>query len=508
MNFSEQSRERYWHLSNATLLKEPGLRLFRSLLILSLLLTMALFASSRSASAHPPASLRMLSADQNAAKITPGRIERVECRANRDQSYAVYLPSKYSPERKWPILYAFDPAARGQVPVDRFKTAAEEYGWILVGSNNSQNGPNKWAVDAFEAMWQDTHERFSIDERRVYAAGFSGGARAAVGLAARCDGCIAGVIASGSGFHLQVGVSQKLPFLFFATIGSDDYNFPELKDLEGKLIKAGIANRLAVFSGGHEWLPVELAVEAVQWMEVEAMKSGRREKDPALIESLWQARLTSIQATDALARRLEAYRSYQSLVHSFSGLRDVATISEKVEQLRETRDVKGLISDEKNEIKKQLELENRLGGLLSQRRIPENRLAAVADFRAEINVLIRQARESQNTSQRRVAKRVLNSLLAGNYEQAQGALRAADYAAAAYSFEIATEIAPDNGRLLFDLACAQAQAGDKKRALQSLRKAVEKGFSDLDSILTNRALDNLRGDAVYISLVKGLKKEP
>jgi hypothetical protein len=41
--------------------------------------------------------------------ITP----KIICIAKPDQSYAVYLPSNYSADRKWPILYAFDPAARG-----------------------------------------------------------------------------------------------------------------------------------------------------------------------------------------------------------------------------------------------------------------------------------------------------------------------------------------------------------------------------------------------------------
>ncbi|MGH9966280.1 MAG: hypothetical protein ACREBG_00385 [Pyrinomonadaceae bacterium] len=63
-------------------------------------------------------------------ELTPsGRlIEKVVCRADTVQSYSLYLPAKYTPERKWPVLYAFDPAARGSIPVERFKLAAEEYG--------------------------------------------------------------------------------------------------------------------------------------------------------------------------------------------------------------------------------------------------------------------------------------------------------------------------------------------------------------------------------------------
>lgn len=100
------------------------------------------------------------------------------------------------------------------------------------------------------------------------------------------------------------------------------------------------------------------------------------------------------------------------------------------------------------------------------------------------------------------------SLASSAYEQAESSLRAADYADAVFNFEVATEIAPDNPLLFFEMACAYALAGQKGRALQALRKAVEKGFSDLESITTNRALDSLRAEAVYMELVKRLQKKP
>ena len=68
-------------------------------------------------------------------------IERVVVRDNERQSYALYLPSAYSSEHAWPILYCLDPGARGRVPVERFAQAAERAGFLVAGSNNSRNGP-------------------------------------------------------------------------------------------------------------------------------------------------------------------------------------------------------------------------------------------------------------------------------------------------------------------------------------------------------------------------------
>ncbi len=67
-------------------------------------------------------------------------IEKVTCKADPQQSYSLFLPSRYDREKKWPILYAFDPGARGKLPVNLFKEAAEKFGFTVAGSNNSRNG--------------------------------------------------------------------------------------------------------------------------------------------------------------------------------------------------------------------------------------------------------------------------------------------------------------------------------------------------------------------------------
>jgi len=43
------------------------------------------------------------------------------------QTYALYVPSGYSSARRWSVLLAFDPAARGRVMVEKYRAAAEQY---------------------------------------------------------------------------------------------------------------------------------------------------------------------------------------------------------------------------------------------------------------------------------------------------------------------------------------------------------------------------------------------
>ncbi len=81
-----------------------------------------------------------------------------------EQSYALYVPSSYAAELKWPIVYVFDPGAQGMRPLELMKDAAERHGYLVAASNNSRNGPWQVSQEAAAEMWDDTH-RLALDRR-------------------------------------------------------------------------------------------------------------------------------------------------------------------------------------------------------------------------------------------------------------------------------------------------------------------------------------------------------
>jgi len=100
-------------------------------------------------------------------------LQNVSCRKDITQSYSLYLPSDYTKDKKWPVVYAFDSHGKGLIPVELFKDEAEKYGYIIVGSNNSKNGtPWETTSAIYDTLYSDTHHRFSIDDSRIYTAGF------------------------------------------------------------------------------------------------------------------------------------------------------------------------------------------------------------------------------------------------------------------------------------------------------------------------------------------------
>jgi predicted esterase len=410
------------------------------------------------------------------------------------------------------VLYAFDPGARGRVPVERFREAAEKYGWIVLGSNNSRNGPWNVVVNAWNAMLTDSHQRFAIDDERMYTTGFSGGARAAVRIAIGCK-CLAGIMANGAGFPGDLAPSRQMHFVFFGAAGVDDFNYPELKSLEEPLTKAGISHRVQTFDGRHEWPPVSVATAAVEWMELHAIKAGKRPRADDFINAMWQQILSDARTLEESKKYNEAYQLYLDLAASFKGLRDVAEIETKVNQLGDSRELKAAIREEQVQIRKQRELESRLNSLIAGRDGGASLNQSEEGFDSGnllpkiLNDLRKQSKASEDSTQRRVARRVLDGLFVSLIEQGISLLQTEkNYSESIKPLKLATEVNPDRPGAFFYLAWAYAANHDKKKALQSLNTAVEKGFSDTAMITTNKALDSLRNDPQYQQIMARLRK--
>jgi hypothetical protein len=190
------------------------------------------------------------------------------------------VPAGYTPSRVWPVILAFDAGGRGRVPVERYQAAAERYGYIVVGSNNSRNGSTE-IPKILAALTRDVSERLAVDPRRVYLAGMSGGARVALQVA----------LASKRG-RRRHRVERRVPGqqgpqepAVSHLCHRRNRGFQSSRDAEAGY-RAHLPHRLAIFNGGHVWLPSELAVEAIEWMELQAMKTGLKPKDDGEIDRI------------------------------------------------------------------------------------------------------------------------------------------------------------------------------------------------------------------------------
>ena len=269
-------------------------------------------------------------------------VERIATMTDPEITYSYYLPSNYDASKRYPLLYVFDPVKRGPLGAEIFREAAETYGWIIVSSNDTDSSadwrPNSRAINA---MWPDAQRRFSVDKKRIYATGMSGGAIMAWSLAKVTKGVV-GVIGC-SGRLADDHDTDNVTFDWYGTAGLSDFNHNETRLIESKLADAHAMYRVEIFEGGHSWPPPAMLRDAVEWMELQAMRRGIRARDDAFIAKMLERDLAAAAKLDDLS----AMRRYDAIVRTFDGLADTSSAKKKADELRGSESVKRALRDEK-----------------------------------------------------------------------------------------------------------------------------------------------------------------
>ncbi len=455
---------------------------------------------------YAPSLARSSFVTSSQSKFPTGQvIEKVTCQADATQSYALYLPSNYSPEKSWPILYGFDPGGRGKQPVELFHEAAEKYGWIVIGSHNSRNGPGVPLNEIIVALLQDTQARLAIDERRVYTTGMSGGSRVASSVAIGLKDRVAGVIACGAGFPYAKMPQKDMRFAYFGIAGIEDFNLLELRQLEEPLTKAGMTHQLLTFDGEHTWPPKAILLEAVEWMEAQAIKSGRSTNEKARVTELYAQGLSRAKQFEAAGNLYDAWLRYRTLSESFNGLGAVDEVASNAQRLLGTKEVQAMTAQLKAADRQQENRGNEISSLLQTMDSAETQMQSLASAKSLSAQLRKKADEENRSTDRIVARRLMTQFSITLSEEANNAMYQKNYVRAASFLTLAVEIRPNNSQSWYRLASAQAQSGKKKTAIESLKRAVEKGFADGARLEQAAEFASLRQEQEFQALIKRLK---
>lgn len=452
-----------------------------------------------------PASLFGQSADVDLAKDRGTVIPRVTCLADATQSYALYLPSNYSTDRRWPVIYAFDPFARGKVPVDLYKDAAEKFGYIVVGSNNARNGPGAEEMSAAEADWADTHQRLMIDKDRVYTTGLSGGARFATSFALYCYTCsVAGVIAHGATYPVKEGMPANDHFLYYVAIGDQDFNYPEVAALRQKKEANRAEFKVKAYSGPHQWAPPDVVEDAIEWLELKAMQAGKEKTNSAFV----QQQLAKIQAEASQAEQkgdaLTEFYAVRSLAFDFKGLVDVGRFQEELEALKKSKALKQARREENRQIEKQNSLTASAGSDIAQLGQIGPEQASLAKQRV-ISVFSDLHRQAKSDSRNHVVYvRAINELYIQGMEDGQQEFRSKEFPHAADYFELMADVVPDQSWPLLLLAETRVRMGNKKAAIKALEEAAKRGIKSPDSLTKDPELAPLSSEPAFQKIVESI----
>lgn len=436
-------------------------------------------------------------------------VENVVSRAAAGQRFTIYVPSTYDRSRPAPILYVMDPRGRARVGAKLFQPAAERYGYIVVSSHNTASDvPAEGNLRAMQAMWDDSHEWFAIDPRRVYVAGFSGTARLASLMARHMPNSITGIIGSAAAYHPDVRPSRETTFLYFGAIGDSDYNFHEMETLETQLVSQGVPHRIVRFPGAHSWLPPDRAAEAIEWFEQKAMQAGVRARDDASIDAWWQRDAAAAHEALASERDLDAGRRLSAMARDFYGLRDVAAVREQATRILASDRAKREVRRRQAAAVASDEWKRRAMQLISYA-YPEGADAA-AHTPVELARMLdldrlKQTAEGSNDAALEARRRLAEMEVQLGFYLPVEAARAGDQPRASYYLGIALAFNERNPVPWYLLARSWARINDPDDAFRALQRAFDAGFRDLALLEQDPAFTRVKTRPEYAAFVERLR---
>jgi predicted esterase len=397
--------------------------------------------------------------------------ERVTSTSDPSQTYALYLPPDYTTDRRWPVLFVLDPRGRALLALHLFRNAAARHGWIVMSSYNTlSDGPPEPNLNAMEAMLRSAQDSLSINPSRLYLAGFSGTARAALRFAVSLRGHVAGVIAAGGALGFELGgpemtFARDTTFGYFGAAGIRDFNYEEVLEMGEQFGTMGVPFRVVVFEGTHSWPPASVCGDAIAWLELRAMRAGLRAPDSAWITTRLEAELNragelerqgqwyqALQLSEAIARDYTPWPKARLALARAKELRHHPTVQRhqaKAQRLAEA------------DLKQARELQKTLAWARSQREMPTPDAFARKLHIPELQKQAAQGDSLEAASASRLLARIfvwLSFYEPRTYLQNRSPIRALS------AFETALKIGPIRGEGCTLLGTALQTASPEQRA--------------------------------------------
>jgi len=400
--------------------------------------------------------------------LTFNQVQHIKELADSTQSYELYLPAGIDDKKKCPVILMFDPHGNGKLAVEQGKEAAERYGYILAGSNNSKNGIQH-SGDIALALLLDVLKRYPADPQRVYAAGFSGGGRVASALALS-SGKIRGIITCAAGLPNFNPAMVSRKFEIYATAGKHDFNYDEVSAVSKKLDQTDWRHLVTAFAGGHAWPPASRIDEAVAWFNLNAMRDGLIPKDKQFMclvhdQILWKA--SQELSSGGL---IQAANECSNGIAQLDGLYSVKKLRKKLASIQEN-EAFGIEKLKTERVKiTEMSLRDAYMQNFTSQDLPW--------WRDEINSLNNLITNEKDSLTRQMYSRVKGFLGIVGYSFTSRSINSGDYSGAEKCVGVYLLAEPKNPDAYFFKALLFDKQNNTLKAAENFSIAIKLGFSD------------------------------
>jgi dienelactone hydrolase len=302
-------------------------------------------------------------------------------------------------------------------------------------------------IRAFNAMLDAAQSDYSVDLHRLYIAGFSGTARAAVSLAVDHRGRVAGVVAVGAAASgAELTFARDSTFAYFAATGETDFNHDEVVGAAERLRSAKVPFRLSIFPGPHSWPPSEICGAALEWFTLRAMRGGLQPTDSSWLAAHLTDELAAAEASEKAGRWSDAARLYAAISRDYppstrteTAQTATASIEKRSEYVAWLRRTKELMDRDQRQAQ---ELPQILQWFRTARQVPS--ADELAD-RLRLEDLRRQSTQGDSLVAPAATRIIARTLAVLSFYEPRTLIAAGDFARARRVLEVAARYVPLRG---------------------------------------------------------------
>jgi len=428
--------------------------------------------------------------------IIQSSIQTIACKSDTSNTYELYLPNNLKANQKYPVIICFDSHGRGKMPVDSLSETAERYKYIVIGSNRIRNNETK-TNEILQILFNDVLARYPIDTTRVYLCGFSGGARLALSIALT-NKSIAGVISCAAGLPQIDKDITEIGFDLSMISGKDDFNYLEIKALENNLISQNLKFYTQYFDGGHSWANKEQLRNAVLWLEMNAMRSGKIQKNDSLIDFVHKLFQYEIYVNGQNKNLLGVRDAYRYGYYFLDSLYDNSDFKAKAELMDKTEEFLKEITTHKKLADNESSLREKY--MMSFQTQQEDW------WKNEVRILNEKMKNESNSEQTHLLKRIKNFWSIAAFMNTDNALKNNDLARAENFIKIYRTIDEKNPDVYYFKAVFLLKKNLEKEALDDLEYAVKLGFADYTKLATQNEFAQIKNKVRYNSIIANIHK--
>jgi hypothetical protein len=142
------------------------------------------------------------------------------------------------------------------------------------------------------------------------------------------------------------------------------------------------------------------------------MRTGKRPKDPALIDALFTQHVARAE------KETDPYRQFvlfTNLAADFKDFKDVSSYANKAAELKSRKEVRAATEADQKEDRRETQISDEVYRMRDRMAASQTlKISELANLRRQLKELSKQAQANEDSSERRVARRVLTGFIASS----------------------------------------------------------------------------------------------